>query len=293
MGWKPFLEIEASVRGNPARAKLPLAGPRGTCVGFFFDLDSSSTVYNLYTTPTLPLPLAWSTWRKWCRRRSWWQLWLRRLLPRMPSNELHAAFRDGAEAEAEQLRLIAESPQFLEDEDDSWECWLPLHNASRWGASFDAVAAALAAYPEAAKIASKGGYEALHLCAMGGHVNAVSAIIDVYPEGALKKDNHGRTPLDEAREGSSPEHEAIVEKLLALPGVQEADAAEAELRAARAQELMRTDDDDWDEVNTNCARLKPAQQQLIRRWACLTPRVQNPSHAAMLPAPTALASPLL
>ena len=150
----------------------------------------------------------------------------------MPSNTLHAAFRD-ATAEAEQLRLIAESPSMLEEEDDSWEKWLPLHNAARWGVSGAAVRAALTAYPDAAKISSKGGYEALHLAAMGGHTDVVSAIVEMYPEGALKKDNNGRTPLDEAREGSSPEHESIVELLLALPGLREADEAEQQLRAAR------------------------------------------------------------
>ena len=96
----------------------------------------------------------------------------------------------------------------------------------------------------AAKVSSKGGYEPLHLCSMGGHVEAVEAIIEAYPEGALKKDHNGRTPLDEAREGSSPAHEKIVELLLALPGVAEADEAEAQLRASYAQALMRPDDDE-------------------------------------------------
>ena len=164
----------------------------------------------------------------------------------MPSNDLHAAFREGAAAEAEQLRLIAETPALLEEPDDSWEGWLPLHNASRWGASQAAVSAALEAFPDAVKSASKGGYEPLHLASMGGHLEAVRAIIAVYPEGALKADNHGRTPLDEAREGSSPSHAQIVDALLALPGVAEADAAEAVLRAARAEALMKPDDDESD-----------------------------------------------
>ena len=43
--------------------------------------------------------------------------------------------------------------------------------------------------------------------------------------------------------GSSPAHEAIVKLLLALPGVAEAEEAEKQLRAARAAELMRLDDD--------------------------------------------------
>ena len=134
--------------------------------------------------------------------------------------------------------------QMLEEEDDSWEGWLPLHNASRWGASKSAVSAAVKAYPEGAKVASKGGYEPLHLCCMGGHVEAVEAIVAVYPEGVLKQDSHGRTPLDEAREGSSPAHEAIVQLLLELPGVAAADEAEEALRAARAAELMRSEDSD-------------------------------------------------
>ena len=170
----------------------------------------------------------------------------------MPTNSLHTAFKSGPDAAAEQLNIIAASPEFLEDEDDSWEGWLPLHNASRWGASKAAVSAALAAYPDAAKVSSKGGYEPLHLCSMGGHVEAVEAIVEVYPEGALKKDNHGRTPLDEAREGSSPAHERIVDLLLSLPGVREAEAAEQELRAAHAALLMRPDDEEEeDDGNDN------------------------------------------
>ena len=170
----------------------------------------------------------------------------------MPNtNSLHTAFKSGPDAAAEQLNIIAASPEFLEDEDDSWEGWLPLHNASRWGASKAAVSAALAAYPDAAKVSSKGGYEPLHLCSMGGHVEAVEAIVEVYPEGALKKDNHGRTPLDEAREGSSPAHERIVDLLLSLPGVREAEAAEQELRAAHAALLMRPDDEEEDEEDGN------------------------------------------
>ena len=61
----------------------------------------------------------------------------------MPSNSLHSAFRNPSD-EAEQLRLIAEDPALLEEEDDSWEAWLPLHNAARWGASAAAVRAAVA-----------------------------------------------------------------------------------------------------------------------------------------------------
>ena len=163
----------------------------------------------------------------------------------MPSNSLHSAFRNPSE-EAEQLRLIAEDPALLEEEDDSWEAWLPLHNAARWGASAAAVRAAVSACPNAAKTSSKGGYEPLHLAAMGGHVEVIGAIVEMYPEGALKHDNNGRTPLDEAREGSSPAHEKIVELLLALPGVKEADEAEQQLRASRAAALMRTDDDEDD-----------------------------------------------
>ena len=51
-------------------------------------------------------------------------------------------------------------------------------------------------------MSSKGGYEPLHLAAMGGHTGAVEALLATYPEGALKKDANGRTPLDEAREGA-------------------------------------------------------------------------------------------
>lgn len=162
----------------------------------------------------------------------------------MPTNALHVLFRDPTSSTAEQLQIIREQPQLLEEEDDSWEGWLPLHNAARWGAAFDAVQAAILAFPDAAKQGSKGGYEALHLAAMGGHLDAVRAIIASYPEGALKKDNNGRTPLDEAREGSSPSHEAIVGELLALPGVREADEAEQQLRAQHAEELMRPDCDE-------------------------------------------------
>ena len=159
----------------------------------------------------------------------------------MPTNALHTAFKD-ASLEEQQLALIASSPELLREEDDSWEGWLPLHNAARWCASGAATSAALAAYPDAAKTASRGGYEALHLAAMGGAVAAVKALIAVYPEGALKKDGNGRTPLDEGREGSSSQHGEIVELLLALPGVREADEAEAAMKEQRARELMRPDD---------------------------------------------------
>lgn len=163
---------------------------------------------------------------------------------RMPTNALHLLFRDPTSSADEQLRLVREQPSLLEEEDDSWEGWLPLHNAARWGAPFEVVHAAVSAFPDAAKQGSTGGYEALHLAAMGGHLDAVRAIIAGYPEGALKKDNNGRTPLDEAREGSSPSHEAIVAELLALPGVREADEAEQQLRAQHADELMQPDCDE-------------------------------------------------
>jgi hypothetical protein len=162
----------------------------------------------------------------------------------MPTNALHLLFRDPTSSVDEQLRLVREQPSLLEEEDDSWEGWLPLHNAARWGAPFEVVHAAFSAFPDAAKQGSKGGYEALHLAAMGGHLDAVRAIIAGYPEGALKRDNNGRTPLDEAREGSSPSHEAIVAELLALPGVREADEAEQQLRAQHADELMQPDCDE-------------------------------------------------
>ena len=71
----------------------------------------------------------------------------------MPSNALHAAFRD-ASAEAEQLRLIAASPEMLEEEDDSWEGWLPLHNAARWGTLRSVAEAAVATCAAAAKTCS-------------------------------------------------------------------------------------------------------------------------------------------
>ena len=164
----------------------------------------------------------------------------------MPNNALHAAFKGGAQAEPEQLRLIKENPSLLEEDDDSWEGWLPVHHASRWGSTGRAIRAALEAYPDGAKAASKGGYEPLHLSAMGGYIDVVEALIEVYPEGVLKADNNGRTPLDEAREGSNPAHEAIVAKLLAVPGVEEAEEAQRQLREARLAELMRPDGDDGD-----------------------------------------------
>ena len=156
------------------------------------------------------------------------------------SNALHLAFRKGEVAEEEQLALLESSdPRLLDEEDETWEGWLPVHNAARWGVSERVMAAALHVHAEAAKCASKGGYEPLHLGAMGGHVGAVSALLHVYPEGAFKKDANGRTPLDEARENG---HEGIVDAILALPGAREMDEAEAQLRAARVQELMRPDD---------------------------------------------------
>ena len=117
------------------------------------------------------------------------------------SNDLHNAFRQGEAAAAAQLELIRERPSLLAEEDDSWEGWLPLHNASRWGVTRSVAQAAVAGHAEAAKTASKGGYEPLHLAAMGGHLGVCEALVEVYPEGVLRKDNNGRTPLDEAREG--------------------------------------------------------------------------------------------
>ena len=131
----------------------------------------------------------------------------------MPSNALHTAFREAAEQE-QQLQLIAETPELLEEEDGSWEAWLPLHNAARWGASGVAVRAAVAAYPDATKICSKGGYEPLHLCAMGGHFEAVEAIVIVIvmpvvcssrarsrrpPHGLEMESSAGSTPYSSAR----------------------------------------------------------------------------------------------
>ncbi|EOD19741.1 hypothetical protein EMIHUDRAFT_242661 [Emiliania huxleyi CCMP1516] len=139
------------------------------------------------------------------------------------SNALHAAFKDGA-ADATVLALIESQPELLIQADDSWERWLPLHHAARWGAAVAVVEAAVAACPEAAKVASRGGYEPLHLAAMGGQLGVCRALLAVYPEGAFKKDSHGRTPLVEAREGG---HVEIEELILSLPGAREADSAEA------------------------------------------------------------------
>lgn len=119
--------------------------------------------------------------------------------------------------------------------------WLPLHNAARWGAPKNVVAAALDAYPDAAKIGSRGGYEPLHLAAMGGHLATCEALVAVYPEGAFKKDNNGRTPLAESREGG---HKEIEELILSLPGAREMDEAEKAMRAAELDALMRPDDMD-------------------------------------------------
>ena len=116
---------------------------------------------------------------------------------------------------------------------------MPLHHAARWGASEAVVRAALAAHPDAAKTPSKGGYEPLHLGAMGGYCSVVRPIIAVYPEGVLRADARGRTPLDEAREGGFGE---CLELMLALPGVREADEAQRALRAQRAEaDLARGD----------------------------------------------------
>lgn len=152
---------------------------------------------------------------------------------------LHAAFRKGSGGEAEQLELLSTTPDDLKKDDGSWEGWLPLHHAARWGTTLATATNAIEAYPEAAKAGSKGGYEPLHLAAMGGHADVVSALVAVYPEGVMKKDGNGRTPLDEAREGG---HDAIVATMLELPGVREADAAEREVRASRDAELMQNED---------------------------------------------------
>lgn len=141
---------------------------------------------------------------------------------------LHDAFRQGPSAHTLQLRLICEQPQLLSQQDDTWEGWLPLHNAARWGTLRSVAEAAIAACADAAKTCSKGGYEPLHLAAMGGHLGVCEAIVGVYQEGVLKRDNNGRTPLEEAREGG---HEEILLLFRALPGVREAEEAEAECRA--------------------------------------------------------------
>ena len=141
---------------------------------------------------------------------------------------LHDAFRQGPSASTLQLRLIREQPRLLSQQDDSWEGWLPLHNAARWGTLRSVAEAAVAACAAAAKTCSKGGYEPLHLAAMGGHLGVCEAIVAAYPEGVLKRDNNGRTPLEEAREGG---HEEILLLFRALPGVLEAEEAEAECRA--------------------------------------------------------------
>tara|TARA_B110001469_G_C9494456_1_gene247226 strand:+ start:79 stop:600 length:522 start_codon:yes stop_codon:yes gene_type:complete len=121
------------------------------------------------------------------------------------SNQLHDAFRQGPSASTLQLRLISEQPRLLSQQDDTWEGWLPLHNAARWGTLRSVAEAAVAACAGAAKTCSKGGYEPLHLAAMGGHLGVCEAIVAAYPEGVLKRDNNGRTPLEEAREGGHQE----------------------------------------------------------------------------------------
>ena len=144
------------------------------------------------------------------------------------SNQLHDAFRQGPSASTLQLRLIREQPRLLSQQDDSWEGWLPLHNAARWGTLRSVAEAAVAACAGAAKTCSKGGYEPLHLAAMGGHLGVCEAIVAAYPEGVLKRDNNGRTPLEEAREGG---HEEVLQLFRALPGVLAAEEAEAESKA--------------------------------------------------------------
>jgi hypothetical protein len=156
-------------------------------------------------------------------------------------NELHTAFREEPHDEARLLALIGSRPELLQQEDDSWEGWLPLHNAARWGAPKAAIAAALDAYPDAAKTGSRGGYEPLHLAAMGGHQHACEALLRLYPEGAFKKDNNGRTPLAEAREGG---HGGIVELILGLPGARQMDEAEQAMRQAELEALMRPDEEE-------------------------------------------------
>ena len=63
---------------------------------------------------------------------------------------------------------------------------------------------------------------------MGGHLGVCEAIVAAYPEGVLKRDNNGRTPLEEAREGG---HEEVLQLFRALPGVLAAEEAEAESKA--------------------------------------------------------------
>ena len=172
----------------------------------------------------------------------------------MPPNELHEAFRQGADEAELQLKLIGEQAALLEEEDDSWELWLPLHHASRWGTTKQVAQAAVAAFPDGAKTASKGGYEPLHLAAMGGHVGVCEALVATYPEGVLRKDNNGRTPLDEAREGG---YDTILAMFRAIPGVREAEEAEVQLRAqtfsARGEGEADSDDEDGVVVSSSGA----------------------------------------
>ena len=172
----------------------------------------------------------------------------------MPSNALHEAFRQGATEAELQLKLIGEQAALLEEEDDSWELWLPLHHASRWGTTKPVAQAAIAAFPDGAKTASKGGYEPMHLAAMGGHVGVCEALVETYPEGVLKKDNNGRTPLDEAREGG---YNGILAMFRAIPGVREAEEAEVQLRAqtfsARAEGEADSEDEDGIVVSSSGA----------------------------------------
>ena len=51
--------------------------------------------------------------------------------------------RLGAASASEQLTLVNEQPALLSQEDESWEQWLPLHHASRWGTTREVAAAAL------------------------------------------------------------------------------------------------------------------------------------------------------
>ena len=72
------------------------------------------------------------------------------------SNELHDAFRQGPSASTLQLQLIREQPLLLSQQDDTWEGWLPLHHAARWGTLRSVAEAAIAAFAGAAKTVAAG-----------------------------------------------------------------------------------------------------------------------------------------
>jgi len=126
-------------------------------------------------------------------------------MPNRHSNDLHAAFRKGAAAEAEQLRLLSCRPELAGQKDP--ECNLPLHIAATCGATPRAVQECIRVYPDAPHRRNSNGFFPHQLAAEGGHrsiaeilatcagkrVKVVNSILSTHlrsPQGAQLEEKH-------------------------------------------------------------------------------------------------------